>query len=171
MNLPYVIMTLVTLQRLAELVIASSNTRHLRAQGAVEFGRNHYPVMVTLHASWLAALWFSVGGRPVNFVLLEIFVLLQALRIWVLATLGRRWTTRIIVLPGAPLVTGGPFRFLRHPNYCVVVGEIAVLPLVFGLTWIAVLFTLLNAAMLWVRIGAESRVLYGAGEPQAAADA
>ncbi len=171
MSLPYVIMTLVTLQRLAELVIASSNTRHLRAQGAVEFGRNHYPVMVTLHASWLAALWFSVGGRPVNFVLLGIFVLLQALRIWVLATLGRRWTTRIIVLPGAPLVTGGPFRFLRHPNYCVVVGEIAVLPLVFGLTWIAVLFTLLNAAMLWVRIGAESRVLYGAGEPQAAADA
>ena len=171
MNLPYVIMTLVTLQRLAELVIASSNTRHLRAQGAVEFGRSHYPVMVTLHASWLAALWFSVGERPVNFALLGIFILLQALRIWVLATLGRRWTTRIIVLPGAPLVTGGPFRFLRHPNYCVVVGEIAVLPLVFGLTWIAVLFTLLNAAMLWVRIGAESRVLYGAGEPQAAADA
>lgn len=170
MSLPYVIMTLVTLQRLAELVIASGNTRHLRAQGAVEFGRSHYPVMVTLHASWLAALWFSVGGRPVNFVLLGIFILLQALRIWVLATLGRRWTTRIIVLPGAPLVTGGPFRFLRHPNYCVVVGEIAVLPLVFGLTWIAVLFTLLNAAMLWVRIGAESRVLYGAGGPQAAAD-
>ena len=170
MSLPYVIMTLVTLQRLAELVIASGNTRHLRAQSAVEFGRSHYPVMVTLHASWLAALWFSVGGRPVNFVLLGIFILLQALRIWVLATLGRRWTTRIIVLPGAPLVTGGPFRFLRHPNYCVVVGEIAVLPLVFGLTWIAVLFTLLNAAMLWVRIGAESRVLYGAGGPQAAAD-
>lgn len=171
MSLPYVIMALVTLQRLAELVIASSNTRHLRSQGAVEFGRSHYPVMVTLHASWLAVLWFSVGGRPVNFVLLGVFILLQALRIWVLATLGRRWTTRIIVLHGAPLVTGGPFRFLRHPNYCVVVGEIAVLPLVFGLTWIAVLFTLLNAAMLWVRISAESRVLYGAGEAQAAADA
>lgn len=171
MSLPYLIMALVTLQRLGELVIASSNTRHLRAQGAVEYGRNHYPVMVALHASWLAALWFSVGGRPVNMVLLGVFIVLQALRIWVLATLGRRWTTRIIVLPGAPLATGGPFRFLRHPNYCVVVGEIAVLPLVFGLTGVAVLFTLLNAAMLWVRIGAEGKVLYGDAGPLPAADA
>ena len=168
MSLPYLIMALVTLQRLGELVIASSNTRHLRVQGAVEYGRSHYPVMVALHASWLAVLWFSVGGRPVNFVLLGIFIVLQGLRIWVLATLGRRWTTRIIVLPGAPLVTGGPFRLLRHPNYCVVVGEIAVLPLVFGLTWIAVLFTLLNAAMLWVRIGAEGKVLYGDARAQSA---
>jgi methyltransferase len=170
MTLPYLIMALVTLQRLAELVIASSNTSHLRAQGAIEFGRSHYPVMVSLHASWLAALWFSVGGRSVNMILLGVFIALQALRIWVLATLGRRWTTRIIVLPGAPLLTGGPFRFLRHPNYCVVVGEIAVLPLVFGLTSIAVLFTVLNAAMLWVRIGAEGRVLYGAADPQEVAD-
>lgn len=160
MSLPYLIMALVTLQRLGELVIAASNTRHLRALGAVEIGRSHYPVMVALHASWLAALWLSVGGRDVSLPLLGAFVLLQALRVWVLATLGRRWTTRIIVLPGAPLVTGGPFRFLRHPNYCVVVGEIAVLPLVFGLTWLAVLFTLLNAAMLWVRIRAESSALY-----------
>jgi methyltransferase len=83
------------------------------------------------------------------------------LRIWVLATLGRRWTTRIIILPGAPLVTGGPFRFLRHPNYTVVIGEIAVLPLVFGLIGVAVVFSVLNAAMLWVRIGSESRALYG----------
>ena len=161
MNLPYLIMALVTLQRLGELVIASSNTRHLRALGAVEIGRAHYPAMVALHASWLAVLWFSVGASTVNMPLLVVFVLLQALRVWVLATLGRRWTTRIIVLPGAPLVTGGPFRFLRHPNYCVVVGEIAVLPLVFGQIWIAVVYTLLNAAMLWVRIGAEASALYG----------
>jgi len=161
MSLPYLIMALVTLQRLGELVIAASNTRHLRALGAVEIGRAHYPAMVALHASWLAALWLSVGGRAVNLPLLGVFLLLQALRVWVLATLGRRWTTRIIVLPRAPLVTDGPFRFLRHPNYCVVVGEIAVLPLVFGQIWIAVVFTLLNAAMLWVRIGAEARALYG----------
>lgn len=160
MSLPYVIMALVTLQRLAELVIAASNTRHLRAMGATEIGRSHYPAMVALHASWLAILWFSVGGRGVNLPLLGIFIVLQALRIWVLATLGRRWTTRILVLPGAPLVTSGPFRFLRHPNYCVVVGEIAVLPLTFGLIWIAAVFTLLNAAMLWVRIGAETRAIY-----------
>ena len=159
MTLPYLIMALVTLQRLAELAIAASNTRHLLALGGVESGRGHYPAMVALHASWLAALWFSVGGRAVNLPLLGIFMLLQALRLWVLTTLGRRWTTRIIVLPGALLVTGGPYRFLRHPNYCVVVGEIAVLPLVFGLTWIAISFSLLNAAMLWVRLGAEGRAL------------
>ncbi len=161
MTLPYVIMALVTLQRLGELVIASRNTRRLMDHGAVEIGRSHYPVMVSLHASWLIVLWLTVGGRPVNIVLLGIFVVLQALRVWVLATLGERWTTRVIVLPGAPLVTGGPFRFLRHPNYCVVIGEIAILPLTFGLVWVAVVFSLLNAAMLFVRIRSESRALYG----------
>ncbi len=162
MSLPYAIMALVTLQRLAELVIAARNTRGLRAQGAIEIGREHYPVMVLLHASWLIVLWLSVGGRPVNLVLLGIFVVLQALRVWVLATLGARWTTRIIVLPGLPLVTNGPFRFLRHPNYCVVIGEIAILPLVFGLTLVAIAFSFLNAAMLIVRIRSESQALYGA---------
>lgn len=161
MTLPYVIMALVTLQRLGELVIASRNTRRLMDQGAVEIGRSHYPVMVSLHASWLIVLWITVGGRPVNIALLGVFAVLQALRVWVLATLGERWTTRVIVMPGAPLVTGGPFRFLRHPNYCVVIGEIAVLPLAFGLVWVAVIFSLLNAAMLFVRIGSESRALYG----------
>lgn len=162
MSLPYAIMALVTLQRLAELVIAERNTRRLRSQGAIEIGREHYPVMVLLHASWLIVLWLSVGGRPVNLVLLGIFVVLQALRVWVLATLGARWTTRIIVLPGLPLVTNGPFRFLRHPNYCVVIGEIAILPLVFGLTLVAIAFSFLNAAMLIVRIRSESQALYGA---------
>lgn len=161
MTLPYAIMALVTIQRLGELLIAASNTRHLRALGAYEIGRPHYPAMVALHASWLLMLWAMVGGRAVNLPLLGIFVVLQALRIWVLATLGRRWTTRIIVLPGAPLVSAGPFRFLRHPNYCVVIGEIAILPLVFGLYWPALVFSLLNAAMLWVRIRSESQALYG----------
>jgi methyltransferase len=160
MTLPYAIMAFVTLQRLAELVIAARNTRVLKAQGAIEYGASHYPVMVTLHATWLIVLWATVGDRPVNLPLLALFAVLQALRVWVLVTLGSRWTTRIIVLQGAPLVMGGPFRILRHPNYCVVIGEIAVLPLVFGLVWVAVLFSLLNAAMLWVRIGAENRVLY-----------
>jgi methyltransferase len=161
MTLPYVIMALVTLQRLAELVIARRNTRALMSRGAIEIGRGHYPVMVALHAAWLVALWATVGGRPVNLPLLGLFVVLQLLRVWVLATLGERWTTRVIVLPGASLVSGGPFRFLRHPNYTVVVGEIAVLPLVFGLVGVAIIFSLLNAAMLWVRIGSESRALYG----------
>lgn len=163
MNLPYAIMVFVTLQRLAELVIAARNTRALKERGAVEIGASHYPVMVALHAAWLVTLWLSVGGRPVSLPLLGLFAMLQAARIWVLATLGQRWTTRIIVLPGAPLVRGGPFRFVRHPNYCVVVAEIAVLPLVFGLAGIAIVFSLLNAAMLWVRIGTEHRALYGVG--------
>ena len=160
-SLPYIIMTLVTLQRLAELIIAQRNTRALLARGAIEIGRGHYPAMVSMHAAWLITLWVTVGGRSVNLPLLGVFVILQLLRVWVLATLGGRWTTRVIVLPGAPLVTGGPFRFLRHPNYTVVVCEIAVLPLVFGLIGVAVIFSLLNAAMLWVRIGSETRALYG----------
>ena len=161
MNWPYAIMAFVTVQRLTELAIDRRNTTRLLAGGAHEVGARHFPAMVTMHAAWLAALWFSVGGRAINLPLLGVFAVLQLLRVWVLATLGPRWTTRIIVTPGAPLVKKGPFRFLRHPNYTVVTLEIAVLPLVFGLVWIAVLFTLLNAAMLYVRIGAENRALYG----------
>jgi methyltransferase len=89
------------------------------------------------------------------------FMLLQAGRLWVLRTLGPRWTTRIIVLPNAPLVTGGPFRFVRHPNYLVVIGEIAVLPLVFGLWQVALIFSILNAIVLTIRIRAEMGALGG----------
>lgn len=160
MMLPYAIMAFVTLQRLSELIIARRNTARLLAAGAHEVGASHYPVMVAMHTAWLAALWFTVGGRPVSVPLLILFACLQMMRIWVLVTLGPRWTTRIIVTQDAPLVKRGPFRFLRHPNYAVVTAEIAVLPLTFGLLWIAALFTLLNAAMLYVRIGAENRALY-----------
>ncbi len=159
MILPYAIMAFVTLQRLSELVIAKRNTARLMAAGAQEVGREHYPVMVAMHTAWLAALWFGVGGQAVHWPLLVLFALLQAGRIWVLATLGSRWTTRIIVVPGERLVARGPFRLVRHPNYAVVIAEIAVLPLVFGLVWIAVVFSILNAAMLYVRIGAENRAL------------
>ena len=159
MTLPYAIMAFVTLQRLSELVIARRNTARLMAAGAREYGASQYPVMVAMHTAWLIALWFSVGDRTVSWPLLLVFAVLQGMRIWVLATLGPRWTTRIIVLPGASLVAQGPFRFLRHPNYAVVTAEIAVLPLTFGLVGIAALFTVLNAAMLYVRIGAENRAL------------
>lgn len=160
MTLPYAIMVFVTLQRLSELIIARRNTARLLVAGAHEVGASHYPVMVAMHTAWLAALWFTVGDRPVSMRLLLLFAVLQLMRIWVLATLGSRWTTRIIVTQDAALVNKGPFRFLRHPNYAVVTAEIAVLPLTFGLIWIAALFTLLNAAMLYVRIGAENRALY-----------
>lgn len=159
MTLAYAIMIFVTLQRLSELVIARGNTARLMAAGAQEVGASHYPVMVAMHSAWLIALWLSVGDRSVSLPLLGVFAVLQAARIWVLATLGRRWTTRIIVVPGERLVAKGPFRLVRHPNYAVVIAEIAVLPLVFGLVWIAVVFSILNAAMLYVRIGAENRAL------------
>lgn len=148
-----------TAQRLGELVLAQRNTRRLKAQGAYEVGAGHYPLIVSLHAAWLASLWWFGWDQAVSLPWLAVFVVLQLLRVWVIATLGERWTTRIIILPGAPLVRGGPYRFLSHPNYAVVVAEIAVLPLAFNLAPVAVVFTALNALVLWVRIGVERRAL------------
>ncbi len=153
------ILVFVTLQRLAELWLANRNSRDLLANGAREFGAGHYPLIVALHAAWLVALWFCAPGQPVNFPWLILFAFLQLARAWVIASLGPRWTTRIIVSPGAPLVRAGPYRWLSHPNYLVVAMEIAVLPLVFGLWQIALLFTLLNAAVLSIRIRAENDAL------------
>lgn len=153
------ILGLVTLQRLAELVVARRNTARLLAAGGHEVGAAHYPLIVALHASWLITLWWLAPGRPVHLPLLFLLVLIELGRMWVLRTLGPRWTTRIIVVPGERLVTQGPYRFMKHPNYWVVVAEIAVLPLVFGLWQVALIFSVLNAAMLWVRIGAENGAL------------
>lgn len=149
----------VTLERLAELVLARRNTRALLAQGAVEHAPGHYPLIVLLHAAWLIGLWVFGASQPVSAFWFAVFMLLQVARVWVLATLGPRWTTRIIVLPDVPLVAKGPYRFVSHPNYLVVIGEIAVLPLCFGLWWFAILFSLLNAAVLTIRIRAEGAAL------------
>ncbi len=146
-------------QRLGELVIARRNTQRLLAAGAVEHGAAHYPLIVALHAAWIVAIAFLGWGHAVQPVWLALFVLLQGLRVWILGTLGGRWTTRIIVLP-QPLVRRGPFRFLRHPNYTLVVLEIAVAPMVLGLVGVAVVFSALNAAVLAVRLRAENAVLY-----------
>jgi methyltransferase len=159
MTLTGLVLGLVTLQRLGELALARRNTAALRARGAVEAGAAHYPLIVALHAAWLAGLWLLAWDAESDPFWLAVFVVLQVLRIWVLATLGERWTTRILVLPGAPLVRRGPYRLLTHPNYAVVVGEIAVLPLAFGLTWYALVFSLLNAAVLAIRIRAENAAL------------
>jgi methyltransferase len=159
MNLAVLILALVTLQRLGELWLSNRNTKRLLAQGAHEVGRRHYPLIVALHALWLAALWWLAPGRPVDGFWLAMFVLLEVARIWVLASLGSRWTTRIIVLPQAPLVERGPYRWVRHPNYLIVIGEIAVLPVVFGFWDLALIFSLLNAAVLTVRIREENRAL------------
>ena len=154
------ILAFVTIQRLGELVLARRNTERLLAKGAFEIAPEHYPLIVATHTAWLAALWFVAPWHEVNLPLLAVFILLQLGRLWVLATLGERWTTRIIILPGAPLVRGGPYRFVSHPNYLVVAGEILVLPLAFGLPLLALLFTAINAIMLTVRIRAEHAALY-----------
>jgi methyltransferase len=159
MTLNIVILALVTLQRLGELWLSNRNTRRLLARGARESGAAHYPLIVAVHVLWLAALWWLAPTRPIDGFWLAMFVLLELARIWVVASLGARWTTRIIMLPGEPLVRRGPYRFVNHPNYLVVVGEIAVLPLVFGLWQVALLFSLLNAAILAVRIREENRAL------------
>ena len=118
-----------------------------------------YPLIVAVHGAWLIALWWTAVGRPINVVFLLLFVLIEFGRIWVLRTLGPRWTTRIIIVPGEKLVASGPYRFVDHPNYLVVIAEIAVLPLVFGLWQISVAFSLLNAAVLAIRIRAENAAL------------
>ena len=155
----YLILALVTLQRLGELMLAERNTRRLLAQGAHEVGRAHYPFIVAVHAGWLAALWWLAPANPIQAVPLLLFLALQAARVWVVASLGQRWTTRIIILPGARLVRAGPYRWVKHPNYWVVAGEIALLPLAFGLAGVAIVFTLLNAAVLLVRVREENRAL------------
>jgi methyltransferase len=159
MTLAVLILGLVTLQRLGELVLARRNTDRLRASGAREEGAAHYPLIVLLHAAWLAGLWYLAWDLPANLPLLVVFVLLQAARVWVIATLGERWTTRIIVLPDAPLVKNGPYRFVSHPNYCVVAAEILVLPLVFGLVAYGIGFSILNGIVLWLRIRTEDAAL------------
>jgi methyltransferase len=168
MSLASVILLLVTLQRLGELVLSRHNTSRLLAKGAIEIGPGHYPLVVALHASWLIALWIWGRDQDVDLLALAGYVALQGVRLWVLATLGERWTTRIIVLPGAPLVTSGPYRYFSHPNYAVVVVEIALLPLALHLPWLALIFTLLNAAMLTIRIRIEARALSAIGRRLAA---
>lgn len=146
-------------QRLGELVLARRNTARLMARGAVEHGAGHYPAIVALHAAWIAALvWWGLD-RPLELGWLAAFAVLQVLRLWILVTLGERWTTRIVVLPG-PLVARGPFRLMPHPNYALVMAEIAVAPMVLGLPLLAALFFVLNAALLLlVRIPAENAAL------------
>lgn len=152
----YAIIVLVILQRLGELVLANRNTRRLKAQGGVEIGAEHYRFIVLLHMAWLmAVLWLLPAPLVIYWIWLVVFVVLQAARIWVIASLGPYWTTRIITVPGVPLVKRGPYRFVRHPNYLVVAGEILVLPLVFGEIWVAIFFSIANAAMLYMRIRQE----------------
>lgn len=164
-----IILGLVTLQRVGELVLSRRNTSKLLQRGAIEVGAGHYPLLVALHAAWLVSLWIFGWDREVYWPALAAFAALQGLRLWVLASLGSRWTTRIIVLPGAPLIAVGPYRYVSHPNYAIVTAEIALLPLALNLPFVALSFSVLNALVLAIRIRAETRALAAFNGPLAGA--
>jgi methyltransferase len=163
---PYVLLVVaVGVERLAELVVATRNARWAFAHGGVESGRGHYPVMAAMHTALLVACIaeVAVADRPflpwLGWPMLALVVASQALRWWCVATLGHQWNTRVIVVPSLPLVSAGPYRWLRHPNYVAVVVEVAALPLVHTAWVTALVFTLANAAVLAVRIPVEERAL------------
>ena len=156
----YWTVALVAVQRLVELAYARRNTVRLRRLGAIEADAEGYPFFVLLHASWLASLVvFVPSAASPYWPLLGFFGLLQLGRIWVIASLGRYWTTRILSLPAAPLVQKGPFRYLRHPNYWLVAAEIPTLSLAFDARAIAAGFSALNLALIARRVRIEDRVL------------
>jgi methyltransferase len=158
----------VGLERLAELRLSLRNARWALQRGGVESGRGHYPPMVALHAGLLvgAVAEVDLAGRPflpwLGWPMLALVLAAQTLRWWCIATLGPRWNTRVIVVPGLPLVGSGPYRWLRHPNYVAVAVEGAALPLVHTAWLTAAAFTVLNTWLLTVRIGCEDRALAGA---------
>ncbi len=155
------LVALVVCERLAELVISARNQKRLIASGGIEIGAAHYPYMVLLHVAWMGAIvaWVAAGDVRVSAPMVVAHVLVELARVWVMTSLGPYWTTRIITVPDAPLIARGPYRFVRHPNYVVVTIEIALLPVALGAWWIALLFSILNALMLRVRIAAENEAL------------
>ncbi len=154
------ILALVVAQRAGELALARRNTARLLARGGREAGRDHYPLFIVLHATWLIAIAATVDiHRQPDWRLIAVYGLLQILRVWVIATLGPYWTTRIVTLDDVPLVTSGPFRFVRHPNYWIVAGEIAILPLAFGAVGVALVWSVLNGLLLRHRIAVETAAL------------
>jgi len=160
-----VLIALVGIERLAELVVSQRNTAWSLRQGGHESGSGHYPFMVVLHTGLLvgALVEVLVADRPflpaLGWTMLALVLFAQALRWWCIRTLGRRWSTRVVVVPGLPLVTGGPYRWFRHPNYVAVVVEGFALPLVHGAWLTALVFTVLNAGLLAVRIRVEDTAL------------
>lgn len=147
-------------QRLGELVYANRNTKRLLSEGGKEFGADHYHYFIVLHSAWIAIILLLVEPHyPIHPLMLALFVGTQILRVWTLASIGRWWTTRIISAPHFDRVNRGPYRFLSHPNYTVVVLEIAIIPLMLGLPAVALVFSILNAILLRHRIGVENQVL------------
>lgn len=155
-----VIVGLIILQRVAELLYSRRNIARLKAAGAIVVEEPGYIVLIAVHTAWALALIFAIpADAPVDPVFLVLYGVILAGRVWVMASLGWFWCTRIVTLPGAPLVRKGPYRFIRHPNYVVVAAEVAVAPLIFDAWGIALIFSVLNAAVLWLRIRAEEAAL------------
>jgi len=160
MSVLYIVLALVLLQRVLELIYAGRNTRRLLARGGVEVAAHQYPFFIIVHAGWLASMAIFIPPATIpNWWLIGLYAALQPLRLWAIASLGPYWTTRLITVPGAPLVRRGAYRFFRHPNYIVVCAEIFVLPFAFGAVEIAILFSFFNAALLSWRIRVEERAL------------
>jgi methyltransferase len=160
-----VLIAVIAVERIAEMVVAERNRAWSRAQGGVEFGAEHYPVMVVLHVGLLAGCLIEpmLFDRPfipaLGWPMLAIVVAAQALRWWCITTLGRQWNTRVIIIPGATRVVGGPYKFLPHPNYVAVIAEGIALPLVHTSWLTALVFTALNAVLLATRINVENTAL------------
>jgi len=149
------------IQRFTELYISKRNEKWLLAQGAIEYGCGHYPYIVALHTLFIVSLiaeYYLTGGQPVSYIALSLFILLLTFKYWVLSSLGTYWNTRIYRIPGAVAVRKGPYKLFKHPNYVDVVCEIAIIPLVFHLYYTAIVFSVLNAVMLSVRIRVENKV-------------
>ena len=149
------------LQRLSELYIARRNEKWLLAQDAVQYGQSHYPFIIALHTLFIISIiveYFLRGQPPISWVFLVIFLMVLSFKFWALSSLGKYWNTKIYRIPGVYPVKKGPYKFFKHPNYMEVVCEIAVIPLVFHLYYTAIIFTILNAIMLTVRIGVENKV-------------
>lgn len=149
------------LQRLSELFIARRNEKWLLSQGAVQYGQSHYPFMISLHTLFIISIIVEYMLRdhpPISWLFLVLFIIVLSFKFWALSSLGKYWNTKIYRVPGVYPVKKGPYKFLKHPNYMEVVFEIAIIPLVFHLYYTAIIFTILNAVMLYVRIGVENKV-------------
>jgi methyltransferase len=156
-----ILISILILQRLLELVIARKNEKWLLKQGAVEYGQRHYLFIVILHTLFIASLIIEYSikqATSLNILFLSIYIILVALKIWTISSLGKYWNTKIFRIPGMAPVNKGPYKFLKHPNYIIVIGEIAVFPLMFNLYFTAAVFSVLNAVMLTIRIKDENKV-------------
>ena len=160
----FLFVSFIVLVRIAELFYAARNEKILRLRGAIEYGKGHYPLMVLLHTSFFVALiieYLLRSDASCSIIFIVLFCLLLLVKVWIISTLGPYWNTKILRVPNGPLVNKGPYKYFRHPNYILVILEIAIIPLAFHLNVTACVFSLLNLAMLRTRIRVENVALNG----------